>query len=152
MGGYWWREARVGAARQFGARHYRKFAVLELMGAGTRQLLRLVVPLFVLAVVVGLGWLGWRSGAAGSLPWRWIASGGGVIVVVYVLARMHALVLGAWFVIFAGVGWLTWYLVTHALAPLLWLAGAAMTVVALAIIARRIRRSRRYRLLDDWID
>jgi hypothetical protein len=151
--GYWWREARVGAARQFGARHYRKFAALELVGAGTRQLLRLAVPLFALAVVIALGWLAWQTDAAKSLHWTWIALGIGGVAAVYLLARLHALVLGAWVVILASVGWLLWYAVTNAMALSLWLAGAVLAVVALALVMRRVRRYRlRRSVLDDWTD
>lgn len=68
--GEWLREARVGAARQFGARHYRKFAALELVGAVLRQLFRFAVPLLAVGAISALAWFGWRREAASSLPWR----------------------------------------------------------------------------------
>jgi hypothetical protein len=102
MGGGWWREARIGAARQFGARHYREFAALEIMGAGVRQVRRLTVPLFVLAAVIALGWLGWGTDTSGALPRRWIGLGAGLAALIYLLARLQALVLGAWLAVPGG--------------------------------------------------
>jgi hypothetical protein len=150
--GQWWREARVGAARQFGARHYRKFVALELVGAAARQLVKWAVPLVAVAAVIALVWLGWRAQGSVALPWAWIGLGTAAAVVAYVLARLWSLALAAWVAVLAGLGWLAWYVFTHALGAYLWIAGSLLAVLAVALVARRAWRYRRYSRLTEWID
>jgi hypothetical protein len=67
----WWREAHTGAAREFGARHYRKFAALELVGVAARPLRKLAAPLAILANVTALVWrppLWVTDSSAGVVP------------------------------------------------------------------------------------
>jgi hypothetical protein len=152
MGGRWWREARIGAARAFGARHYRKFAVVELVSAGTRQLLKWAVPLVAVAAVIALGWLGSRARGSIALPWVWIGLGAAAAFVVYLLAWLRSLSLAAWVAVLAGGGWLAWYAFTQTTAASPWIAGGALVVLLTALIGRRTWRYRRYRRLTEWID
>lgn len=79
--------------------------------------------------------------------------GAGTVVLVYLLARLRALVVSAWIVLLGCAGWLLWFAVTNALGLLLTLAAGVVTVLALALVTRRVRRHRLHRaLLDDWID
>jgi hypothetical protein len=130
----WWREARVGAARQFGAQHYRKFAA-----AGAAKRLR--VPIVLVVLVVG-GWLAWRGIAnssviAPSLPWVWIGVAAGAVVLV-ALARFGLLAPVVVLAGLAGAGWLAWLAVNSWVLPWAWIGVVAGVLALVGAAATRL--------------
>jgi hypothetical protein len=150
--GTWLREARTGAAREFGARHYRKFAAVEVAAVGAGLLARVVVPLFASAAVLALGWLAWQNDVVSVVPWGWIGFVAAAVAVLYVAARLRVFVLTVWLGILGGLGWLIWLALTHALGLSLLVAGATLAAVIVLLFARRWRRYRLRRSVLDWID
>jgi hypothetical protein len=132
----WVREARVGAAREFGARHYRGFAAAEAAGGVGRFMARLVVPVAALAAVGGLVWLAWRGLASAPGALRWAAVVGAGLVAVAIAARLRLLGPAAALAALAGVGWLVWLAVTSWSVGWPWIAGAGLVAV-LALKAGR---------------
>src|SRR4051812_26100885 len=121
----WMHEARTGAARAWGARHYRGFAAFEAAAGGGRLLRRVIVPAVrlggVLVLVGAVGRVAARWSLL-SLPWLWI--GAGVLVVLALVvtggrALVPLLFLG---VPLAGLVWLVWLAFTAWSLPWLWLA------------------------------
>jgi hypothetical protein len=110
----WMSEARVGAARAFGARHYRTFAAGEAAGAVGRRIVPIGLAGLVVAAVLAA-----RAGVAGDLsahvPWGWVAAVGGPIALI-IAARtglLQALVPVAVAAALAAGGWALWRAAGH---------------------------------------
>jgi hypothetical protein len=114
----WMSEARVGAARAFGARHYRAFAAGEAAGAVGRRIVPITLAGLVVAAVLAA-----RAGVAGRLaehvPWGWVAAVGGPVALV-IAARaglLRALVPVAVIAAVAAGGWALWRAAGHVHVP-----------------------------------
>jgi hypothetical protein len=128
----WVREARVGAAREFGARHYRGFAAAEVLGTLARVIGRVLLPLGVAGVAV---WLAVRGAASMPAAGRWVLFAVLAGVVLTVAARLRLLGPAAGLALVAGLGWVVWRAVTAWSVPWVWVVGGVAAVVLFARLA-----------------
>jgi hypothetical protein len=122
----WMREARVGAAREFGARHHRGFMAFEAAGGAGRVLLWVLPPVAVLAAVV---WAVWHLQGVG----RWVALAVLAVVALTTAARFRLLVPLFGLAVVAGVVWLAWYAVS---SSAWWPVGVVVGVLLVGLLAR----------------